>query len=140
MEQTTRKTNKKKLVVALALLALIVVASVITTVVLVLAATSQTVSSQVNVQYSVEDVAATITGQYKIKGASDFTAMSNSPQTINPTDSTAKDMAPGLVSLDATADYVIFVYTFKNNTYDAIFFIVFIQCHASTLYNVSLIL
>ena len=126
MEQTTRKSNKKKLIVALSLVALVVVASVITTVVLVLAAGQQQFQSNVTVTYSVTDVSAKITGRYAVKGASlgeteedAANLMSNSPVTVNPTDSTIDAMSPAAVALSSTNDYVIFEYKFENNTYSA---------------------
>ncbi len=118
MEQT-KKTNKKKLVVALALLALIVVASVITTVVLVLAAPQQNVGSNIDVTYSVDDVSATVSGQWGLKTTTGKdvldTAMTDAI-TINPTDTTANGVEPKTaIALTSNESYVVFEYKIVNN-------------------------
>lgn len=118
-------TSKRKMIVALAIAAIVVVAAIVS-VVVVLAAPQQNVTSNVSVTYAVNDVSATVSARYLVKGGSVVTPDNNSitftaeQETstgsinfIDNDDSTTN--TPATIGLSSTSNYVTFEYKFENN-------------------------
>ncbi len=121
-------SSKNKIIIAAAILGVVLIAAVVS-VVAVLAAANQTVSSNINVSYSVTDVAATVSARYYQRGHDITEAVPTAPgdgdtfEVIagNKVKFTPDDVVAGgaftipAIELLSTENWVIFEYNFQND-------------------------
>lgn len=113
-------TKSKKLTITLAALCIALIVALIT-VISVWAASTQTVASTLKVTYSASNVSATVTGAYRLQGDENFTSIGQ--VSFAATDkSTSKSISTAdSIELTDTVKYVVFKYTFQNDSETAAF-------------------
>ena len=107
--------GNKKWMIALFSICLVVIAGLLTTVI-VLAAPSQTISSDIGIQYTVRDIDGSMSASYKVGTSGSDTPIASEIEFNQGTDSISGNFnVPNITGLSPSENYVTFTYTFTND-------------------------
>ena len=107
--------GNKKWMIALFSICLVVIAGLLTTVI-VLASPSQTISSNIGIQYTVRDIDGSMSASYKVGTSGSDTPIATKIEFNQGTDSISGNFnVPNITGLSPSENYVTFTYTFTND-------------------------
>jgi len=114
--------SKRKLLISILLIAFVLI-SIVATVALIFAATQQTITTTLNINYEASDVSATVSATTKIaENAEESMVTANGQATSitfnanNVEDPNGTSLVPAsAINLTSDESYVVFKYTFQNN-------------------------